>query len=150
MPRVKIEFSDNVSNLLMKYSDRAPKMLDNVLLKLASEMKIDVDEAIQRNFTERSGKMRKQLKYIKRRQGVYRLASFNLANIYERGGEIFPKDKPFLQFQLPDGGWIRTNWVTINARPTFTPTIRKFISANKVNLTAESEINKELKRLKLR
>ena len=133
----------------MKYSDRAPEMLDNVLYKISSEMKIEVDKVIQQKFTERTGKMRKQLKYIKRRKGVFKLTGSNLANVFERGAEIFPKNGEFLQFQLPDGRWIRTNWVTIPARPFFYPTIRKFVSANRVNLTAEAEINKELKRLKL-
>jgi len=149
MPRVKIEFSDEVSAKLLKYADRAPEMLDNVLLKLSSEMKIVVDEAIQRKFTERTGKMRRNLKYIKRRQGVYQLAGPNLANIFERGAEIFPKNGEFLQFQI-EGRWVRTNWVTIPARPFFYPTIRKFISANRVNLTAEMVIEKELKKLGLK
>ena len=149
MPRVKIEFSDEVSAKLLKYADRAPEMLDNVLLKISSEMKIDVDRVIQQKFTERTGRMRKNLKYIKRRQGVYQLAGPNLANIFERGAEIFPKNGEFLQFQI-EGRWVRTNWVTIPARPFFYPTIRKFISANRVNLTAEMVIEKELKKLGLK
>ena len=148
MPRVKIEFSDDVSKRLMKYAERAPHILENVLLKISSEMKKDVDSAIQKTFHERTGKMRKQLRYIKRSRGIYKLASFNLANIFERGAEIFPKEADFLQFQI-NGKWVRTNWVTIPAKPTFYPTVRKFVSANKVNLNAEKVIDKEVRKLGL-
>lgn len=148
MPRVKIEFNDDISRQLTKLSKKCPDILDKALLKLSSEMKKSVDKTIREKFTERTGAMRKQLKYVKTGTARYQLRMPNLYSVFERGADIFPRNVPLLKWQDQAGNWYSSNWVSITARPFFYPTIRTFQSSGRTNLVAQQVIDQELKKLR--
>jgi mRNA-degrading endonuclease RelE of RelBE toxin-antitoxin system len=148
MPRVKIEFNDEVSKQLMKLSKTSPDILEKVLLKLSSEMKISVDRTIRGQFEENTGKMRKKLNYVKTGTARYQLRLPNLYAVFERGAEIFPQNVPLLKWQDKSGNWYSSNWVSIEPRPFFYPTIRSFQSSGRTNIVAQNVIDQEIRKMR--
>lgn len=148
MPKVKIEFNDEISKQLEKLAKKSPKILDNVLLKISSELSLAVDRKIRAQFEEHTGKMRKGLRYFRTGRARYQLRMPNLYSVFERGAEIFPKNAELLRWKGKDGAWYSSNWVTLEAKPFFYPTIRGFQSSGRTNLIAQKVINKELRKLR--
>lgn len=140
MPRVKIVFDDEVSAKLQKLAKKSPEMLEDVLWKIASEMKIAVDDQMQKTFKQHTGRMRKSLKYVRTGPFRRRLGVPNLFSVFEGNGvDIFPKDAPLLRWQTDSGDWVSSNWVFIPPRPFFYPTLRRFGVEGKINKIASRE-----------
>lgn len=148
MPRVKIEFNDEVSKQLEKLAKKSPDILDKVLLKLSSEMKRSVAKSMRQQFEERTGKMRKGLRYVRTGRARYQLRMPNLYSVFEKGAVIFPKNADLLRWVGKDGNWYSSNRVRIEPRPFFYPTIRSFQSSGRTNLVAQQVIDQELRRMR--
>lgn len=144
MPRLKIEFNDEVSAQLLLLGKKAPEILDSALYMVSFGAKREVQSRMRSVLSERTGKMRKGLKYRKGRHAFFRLKAPNLATVYEKGADIFPVKKPILRWKNREGQWISSHWVRLEPRPFFYPSLRDFVASGEINRIAQETIDKEI------
>lgn len=156
MARIKIEFEDTVSRKLEYLGREFPMSLERVLKHVTTVLKGYTEDRQKREYGDRlrvkdGEESRGYLatKFKKTGRARYRLQVHPRFQILETGGDIFPKNKEWLVFQI-DGQWIRTNVVDIPKRPTFKPSLRDAIRNDAINKAAEQSIDLEFERLKLK
>jgi phage gpG-like protein len=66
------------------------------------------------------------------------------ARIHELGGEIRPKVKKMLRFQLGNGKWITTKLVRMPKRPYLLPGIQSYFQTGQAEDTAHKILQREL------
>lgn len=149
--RVKMEIDDQVSDQLRRLGAVSNQMLDNVLFSASLAGKKRVQGGMRRVLHERTGKMMKGVKFRRTSRGRFRLKGPNLGSVYEfNGAEIFPKDKPFLQWQDRSGHYYRSNWVTIEPRPFFYSSMREFLATGEMDRVMQARIDYEIKANKVK
>ena len=140
-------FTDEVIRLMEKLGSISTPLLNEVLASVSFGSKLEVKRGIRSKFQERSGSFAKSMQYKKVRNGRYRLGAPNLAAIYEHNGaDIFPKDKPFLQWMNPDGSWRRSNMESVAPRPFFYASLRRFSDSGDLNRAMEKAIDEVMRR----
>ena len=154
MARVKIEVDDQVSAKLIRLGKVAPQSLDRALKHATTSLKgYIIDSEIRvfgRPFSVRDNDMSfKATKFKKTGKMRYKLSTHPRFQVFERGADIFPKNKPLIKFKTKEGVWVSTNWVTIPKKPFFQRGLRDAIRADAINKSLEQSINLEFKRLGL-
>ena len=143
---LRVIFEDEVSQKLDKLVKDSPEMLNRVLAGLSFSAKKEVQSGFRANFTKRTGKFEKGMKYRKVRNGYYRLKAPNLASIYEfNGAHITPKNAKVLKFTADNGQVIFSKYVDITPRPFFYSSIRRFVNSGKMSEVISNEIDKTTK-----
>lgn len=145
MPRLKIEFSDEISAQLLLLGKKAPEILNSALYMVSFGAKRQVQSRMRSVLSERTGKLRKGIAYKRRREAFFRLQAPNLASIYEKkGADIFPVKAPILRWQNQQGQWMSSHWVRLEPRPFFFPSLRDFVASGEINRIAQETIDKEI------
>ena len=150
MPRLKIEFNDDVSAKLLRLGKEFPQSLDRVLRSVSMATKTYVLTSERRTFTQQAGKMEKSTKYKKTGKARYRLSVGSVYDVHEKGAYITPKNGEVLRFINKSGEEVFTKFVRIPKRPFFKKGIRAAITADAINRAAEASLELEFKRLKIR
>ena len=83
---LRVLFEDEVSQKLNELAKDSPEMLNRVLAGLSFAAKKEVQKGFRANFSRRTGKFEKSMKYHKIRNAYFRLKAPNLAAIYEYSG----------------------------------------------------------------
>ncbi len=145
MPRLKLEFSDQVSAELKKLGVKAPQILDSALFMVSCAGKRAIKGKMRTVLNSRSGKMMKSFSFDKKGLGYYKIKAPNLASVYERkGADIFPKNGKVLRWKNKNGEWISSHWVRLEPRPFFTSSLREFLESGELNRVAQASIDKEI------
>jgi hypothetical protein len=145
MPRVKLEFSDEVTAELTKLGAKAPQILDSALFMVSCAGKRAIKSKMRTVLNSRTGKMMKSFSFDKKGTGYYKIKAPNLASVYEnKGADIFPKNKKVLRWKNEKGEWMSSNWVRLERKPFFASSLREFVSSGEINRVAQDAIDKEI------
>lgn len=128
--RVKMEIDDQVSEELRKMGEKSLKVLEHILFGASLQAKKKVQGSMRQVLTERTGKMMKGVRFKRTGKARYRLQGPRLGSVYEyNGAQIFPKTADLLRWRDERGNWRSSNFVFIEPRPFFYPTMREFVSS---------------------
>lgn len=155
MARIKIEFSDEVSSKLAYLAKQSPKSLNRCLTHAITSVKGVILKSELRTFGKElivkdENQKTKATRYKKTGKTRFKLTVHPRFQILEKGGDIFPKNKPYLHFYSEEKGWTRTDWVTIPKRPFFKQGLRAAIQEDVINKSIEQSMKLEYKRMGLK
>ncbi len=146
---IKVEFSDEVSDKLMRLAKESEASLDRVLRSVSMRTKTYILAAQQSAFVQRSRGMEKATKYNKMSKARYRLQVHPRYKVHETGAYITPVNRKALMFHDRSGEQVFAMAVRIPKRPFFKKGLRQAIQADAVNQAAMASITEEFKRLGL-
>ena len=145
--RVKMVISDQISEQLRKLGELAPQMIDRIVFAASLEAKKKVRGGMRRVLTERSGKSMKQVGFRRTGKARYKLKGPRLGSIYEyNGADIFPKNAPILKWRDQLGNWQSSDFVHIDAKPFFYPSMREFVEGGEFDRVLSESLEFEIKR----
>jgi hypothetical protein len=139
-------FNDEVTAELTKLGTKAPQILDSVLYMVSFAAKRKVQARMRTVLKERSGKTMRSFSYDKKRNAYFVLKAPNLATVFEKGADIFPKNKKVLRWKNEKGEWMSSYWTRLEPRPFFYSSLREFVSSGEINRVAQDTIDKEIKK----
>lgn len=149
MARIKIEFSDEVTEKLKKLTaEFGAKSLDRVLRSVSMTTKTYILRSEQNTFVT-STSLEKATSFKKTGKARYRLSVWPRYQVHERGAFIKPVNAKALHFIGKDGKDVFAKSVRIPKRPFFKSGLREAISSDAINRAAEASIQLEMQRLGL-
>lgn len=150
MPRIKIEFNDEVQEKLFRLGKESPASLDRVLASVSMATKTYIIASEKMSFISSKNTLAKATKYNKSGKLRYKLAVSPRYQVLEKGAYIKAKNAKALRFYTRSGDLVFAKSVRIPKRPFFKQGLRSAISENAINRAAEGSIELEFKRLGLK
>jgi hypothetical protein len=155
MPRIKIEFSDEVSDKLERLAKESPISLDRVLKSVTTSTKTYILASQIKTFGEKlmvrdDGSEKNATSFKKTGRTRYKLQVHPRFQVFEKGAFIKPFNAKALRFIGRDGTEVFAAHVRIPKKPFFNPGLRDAISADAINRAAMASIELEMQRLKLK
>jgi len=154
MPRLKIEFNDEVSKKLERLAKESPQSLDRALKHAATSVKGYILASQIKQFGSQlrvrdDGKESRGTKFKKTGKTRYRIEVHPRFQVLEKGAYIRPVNGKALHFYV-NGDEVLAKAVRIPKRPHFKPGLRDAIRADAINIAMAQSIDLEMKRLKLK
>lgn len=158
--RVKMEVSDQVSDELRKLGAKSPELLSKALFAASMGAKKYARKSMRSVLSERTafrdphrGANKHMLNEINfkgspktaRNPKSFRLKGPRLGSVYEyNGADIFPKDAKVLKWRDENGNWRSSNFVHIDARPFFYPSMRDYLASGEYDRNLQEAVDRYL------
>lgn len=170
--RVKMEVSDQVSEELRKLGAQSAELLSKVLFSASMGAKKYARKSMRSVLNERSAfrdphraankHMLNEINFkgspkTARNPKSFRLKGPRLGSVYEyNGADIFPRNKPepnrynnpkglpILRWRDENGNWRSSNFVHIDARPFFYPSMRDYLASGEYDRNLQEAIDRYL------
>lgn len=146
MPRVKIEFNDQISEKLIRLGQESAQSLERVLASVSMMTKTYIITSQQQTFISNL-RLAKKTKYSKSGKARYKLSMAPKFQVLEKGAYITPVNSKALHFFTKSGEEVFAKAVRIPKRPFFKQGLRAAISEDAINRAAQASISEEFKRL---
>lgn len=161
---IKAELQRSIGDDLSKLQNVAPQILAGALAHVSLEVKNSVKETIERTFPgsglnafrppQRSNKahMLREVRFdsIPKRVRIpnrYKVVAPKLGSIYEHNGaDIFPVNSTLLRWRNQAGKWMSSNFVHIDPKPFFYPTLQRFVSSGGITRSVDEALDYQLKK----
>jgi len=154
MPRLSIQFDDEVTDKLKRLAKESPQSLDRALRHAATSVKGYIIESEIKTFGEKlrvkdDGSARNATKFKKTGKTRYKIEVHPRFQVFEKGAYIKPVNAKALHFFI-GGQEIFAKTVRIPKKPFFKPGLRDALRADAINKALAQSIDLEFKRLKLK
>lgn len=158
---VKMQINDEVSDALKRVGEKSPQMLSKVLFAASMSAKDKARSSFRAAFKERTAfrdpkraknkHMINEINFLQspKRAKIaksFKLKGPRLGSVYEyNGADIFPKgEHDVITWRDENGNWCSSNFVHIDPRPFFYPSMREFVASGQFNKSLAEAIDRQV------